>query len=202
MGLSAMSNAVRHSFHTESDPDGFGTLASALDPPPGEVPERPTPILIARADAVRAFDLFQPEPGEFAAFDSPPMPPAVVPIADGQFARQVARALDAPPPANQPLHLPLGGVAPTEREIAAARALIVGWIAACAIAAFAFLAQGPTITARPEETAASQPPVAAAAPGSQPGDIRLDPAAAAKPAPARAKKTAREPAPSPAGAKP
>src|SRR5262249_37402155 len=107
-------------------------------------------------------------------------------------------------PGPQPLNLPLGGLPPTEREIASARALIVGWIAASSIAAFAFLAQGPSLTARPAEAAAAPAPspVVPAAPASQPGGIRLDPAAAPKAVPARAKRTSREPAPSPLATKP
>jgi len=204
-----MSNAARHSFHTESDPSGVVNPASAggygaLAPSSGAQ----APIVIASADAMRAFDLFQPEPSDLQAFDSELSPAPVVPIADGQFARQVARALDAPQPVTG-LNLPLGGIAPTEREIASARALMVGWIAACAIAAFAFLSQGPSVSSRAEDSApapavdTAQPPVAVEETrASRPGDIRLDPAAAAKPAATRAKKVTREPAPAAAPSKP
>ena len=123
-----------------------------------------------------------------------------MPIADGQFARQVARALDAPVPLPPTFDLPLGGVAPTDREIASARALVGGWIAACAIAAFAFLAQGPTLTARPEDAAPA--PAIEEARASKPGDIRLNPEAAPKPAAPRAKKTTVKPAPAVAPPKP
>jgi hypothetical protein len=195
-----MSNAARHSFQTESDPSevvnpasagGYGALASAGG---GQAP-----IVIASADAMRAFDLFQPEPSDLEAFDSEPSPSPVVPIADGQFARQVARALDAPQPATG-LNLPLGGIAPTEREIASARALMVGWIAACAIAAFAFLSQGPSVSGRAEDSAPA--PAIEETRASLPGDIRLDPAAAAKPGATRAKKVTRDPAPAAVPSKP
>ena len=189
-----MSNAARHSFHTESDPagvvnpasaGGYGSLAPAGD--------RQAPIVIASADTMRAFDLFQPEPSDLQAFDSELSPAPVVPIADGQFARQVARALDEPQPVATGLNLPLGGIAPTEREIASARALMVGWIAACAIAAFAFLSQGPSVSSRAEDPAPA--PAIEESRASLPGDIRLDPTAAPKPAATRAKKATREPAP-------
>lgn len=198
-----MSNAARHSFHTTSDPTGVANVtASGGNDPLASARAGTTqaPILIARADAMRAFDLFQPEPSENEALDTEPAPSPVVPMADGQFARQVARALDAPRPAATGLNLPLGGVAPTERQIAAARALIVGWIAACAIAAFAFLSQGPSVTSRTEDSAPAPPAEEARA--SVPGDIRLDPAAAPKPPASRARKTAREQAPAAAPARP
>jgi hypothetical protein len=195
-----MSNAVRHSFHTATDPHGVANFASGrgnADVRSTEPESQPTPILIARADAIRAFDLFQPEPGEFATTSpgvAAPTAAAVVPIADGQFAREVARALDTPQPAPAPLNLPLGGVAPTDREIASARALMIGWIAAFAIAAFAFLAQGPTVTTRPGE--AAPPPAPKVEAGtSQPGDIKLNPEVAAKPATPRAKRVNREATP-------
>ena len=196
-----MSNAARHSFHTESDPAGVANQASTggygVVAPTGGAQ---TPILIASADEMRAFDLFQPEPSDLEAFDSELPPSPVVPIADGQFARQVARALDAPQPVASSLNLPLGGIAPTEQEIASARALIVGWIAACAIAAFAFLSQGPSLTARVEDSAPAT--VVDEARASLPGDIRLEPAAAAKPTATRAKKITRQPGPAAAPSKP
>ena len=115
---------------------------------------------------------------------------------DGRFARQVATAVDTP---TTQLALPLGGIAPTEREIASARAVMVGWVAACAIAAFAFLAQGPSLAPRPAE--AQAPPVEVPrSDGSQrPGDIRLAPEPAttteARPTKSNLRKTATPPSP-------
>ena len=198
-----MSNAARHSFHTAFDPEGVANLAAARaddDRVSADDRVQPAPIVIGSADASRAFDLFQPEPSELSAFDAEPTPSPVVPIADGLFARQVARALDAPQPVTATLNLPLGGVAPTDREIASARALILGWIAACAIALFAFLAQGPTVTTRPEDTAPA--PSIEEARTAQPGDIRLDPEAAPKPAAPRPRKATREQAPAVVPSKP
>jgi hypothetical protein len=193
-----MSNAVRHSFHTASDPGSLANVTAArgntADPGDGDL--RPAPIVIPSPEVSRAFDLFQPEPGETgradldSAFASEASSPPVVSIADGQFARQVARALDVPAPDPGALNLPLGGIAPTDREVAAARAVIVGWIAACGIAAFAFLSQGPTLTARPDE--ATPPPPIDTPQTTNRGDIRLDPAATPKPSSPRAAKAGRE----------
>jgi hypothetical protein len=204
-----MSNAVRHSFHTASDPTGIANIPAArvnVEAGPPGVEGRPVPILIGSAEGARAFDLFQPEPGDLpsasdvSTFAAEPTAASVVPIADGQFARQVARAFDVPQREATTFNLPLGGVAPTDREVAAARALIVGWIAACGIAAFAFLSQGPTLTPRPEDTAQQAPAVEAPS-AVQPGDIRLDPAPA-KLSPPRAKKSSRQDVPAAEPAKP
>jgi len=171
---------------------GVSTHEPALDDRPRH------PIVVATADSQYAFDLFQPEPVGGAAalaMPAPAAPAPIVDIADGQFARHVARALETPAPA---LNLPLGGVAPTAREIASARALMIGWFAAISIAAFAFLSQGPSVTTRSEPP--SEPPSAPVETRSLPGDIRLE-APPAKPATARPRKSARDPrpaAPSPA----
>jgi hypothetical protein len=205
-----MSNAVRQSFHAASDPTGIANVAAVranADSPSSEAETRPVPILIASSDGVRAFDLFQPETGDFTAaeelapFDAEPAASAAVPIADGQVARPVAPALDTRGPVTTPLNLPLGGIAPTDSEVAAARALIVGWIAACGIAVFAFLSQGPTVTGRLDETP-PPPPAVDAPPAAQAGDIRLDPAAAPKPSPPQGKKRTRAETTPPAPDKP
>ena len=202
-----MSHAVRHGFHIGSDPvdrGGDAVLRASGDAHAEFMTGAPAPIEISPADVLRAFDLFQPEPGTQSVEDDPsdngfppePLPPAIVSFSDGQFARQVARALDSPPPAQ--LSLPLGGVAPTDREIASARALMIGWIAALGIAAFAFLAQGPSVTTRSTTSEPEVPPVVEAPPVVEPpqttgrGDIRLE-APSPQPAP-RPRKTVRKPA--------
>jgi hypothetical protein len=201
-----MSNAVRQTFHTASDPSGEST--EPLFRGQGDVADsvRTQPIVISSSEVMHAFDLFHPEPGASSAEEPEPevlpsrepQSAAVVSFSDGQFARQVGRALDAPLPSpSPPLSLPLGGVAPTDREIASARALMIAWIAAMVIAAFAFLGQGPSLT--PRSTAQEPPPappVVQAPPAAEPGDIRLE-APAVKPA-ARPRKAVREPAAAPA----
>jgi hypothetical protein len=204
-----MSTAVRHTFHTASDPSGES--AESLFRGHGDASAeivRPQPIMISTSDTLHAFDLFQPEPRTRAAEEPEPeilparepQSTAIVPISDGQFSRQVARALDAPVE-RPPLSLPLGGVAPTEREIASARALMIGWIAAIGIAAFAFLAQGPSLTPRTTVAEPESPPAVVETPPAAPrGDIRLE--APPVTPPARTRKAGREPAAAPASVPP
>jgi hypothetical protein len=166
-----MSSAVRHPFQT----------------PPNAAPERqpsaPAPIVIPSPDVMRALDLFQPEPANGVWPE--PASADVVPFADGQFARQVARALEAPP-----TEAAWSSAGPSDAEVASARALVIAWIAACAIAVFAFLSQGPTLSMRDPEAPAET--IEAATPPGR-GDIRLE--ANTKVAPTRPKKSERAPAP-------
>src|SRR5262245_8439430 len=187
-----MSNAVRHSFHQNEDSSEQAQFEALAKTAP--------PIVVAQADIDHAFDLFQPEPTGRTPVTQLPAPnegpAAVVDFSDGHFARQVARALETPPPA--PV-LPLGGIAPTEREIAAARTLMIAWLAAFAMAAFAFFSQGPSLSTRsgdeaapPPPAAASEQPAQATQPAQQPGDIRLEPSHDASAG--RSKASARPPA--------
>ena len=179
-----MSSPVRHTFHAA--PAASGSTRDDPAAPP------------------HAFDLFLPEPDGVPSGALTPAP-AALDFPDHQFARRVARALDAPA---TEIRLPLGGIAPTDREVASARALMVGWAAACGIAVFAFFSQGPSLSPRESQVAA---PVVAAASVEKPrsgGDITLP--ASAGPAAAEAKPAQRSsrspgkrtPAPAAADAQP
>jgi hypothetical protein len=109
--------------------------------------------------AQHAFDLFLPEPdGKSPAALASGLATATPALnfPDREFGEPSVRALDAQEP---DVRLPLGGIAPTDREVASARARMVGWAAACGIAVFAFLAQGPSLS--PRESQAARPAVAA-----------------------------------------
>ena len=194
-----MSSSVRHSFHTAADPNGLGLTGGSVPAEPAAEPKRPVPIVVSSSDAQGAFDLFQPEPTNRP---SPvPMPlvsltpgATVAEFSQGQFSRQVARALSQQPAAVEAPET----AGPSAAEVASARALTIAWLTAALIAFFAFLSQGPTISSSRTADDAVKPPAATDSPAApaalRPGDIRLD-APAEKPAQAV---KARKPAPKPA----